>query len=423
MNSVFFRQVLTMVSGNTAAQFIGILIIPVITRIFTPDEIGQYAVFISIYAVLSTIVTGRFEYSILLPKRNRQAFDLFRLSLLSALSILTILFVIVAFFEEQIALLFGIAGNSNWLYLLPLAVFIHIFFLVLTFWQNRHQNYTSIAIGKGLQTSTMGASQIGLGLMSFGTVGLIAGKIVGDTISMLYLWHQRKVLDEAERFGINKKRLIVLAKKYQDFPKFNAPQAFTNALSSNLPIFIFSRFFGESLTGLYAMAYRATFLPIQLVAAAFYQVFSRKISELYQSDADVHSFYKKTSMYLFIFAAFPFGTLFLVSPHLFPVILGSDWAVTGTIVQYLTPWMYIAFIGSAFSFIPLMLNQQRKALIIELTYLLLRVIAFAIGVYLHDFYLAITLFVASGVIVVSYQLWWYNNILKSSGSSIKSTYT
>ncbi len=400
-----------MISGTGAAQLLPILLIPVISRLYTPDELGQYAVFLSLYVVLISVATGRYEYAILLPKLKKHAREVFSLGVTISFSTSVLAFLVIAAFRVQINVFFNLPADVYWLYLVPFSAFFYATFLCTSYLLNRDERYTSIAIGKASQSSIMGSSQVGFGFLSLGSVGLIWGKVLGDVISTLYLWHQSKSIRKAEAYGINPNRLAVLAGKYQNFPKYNAPHSFVNTLSNNLPIFAFSRFFGDTLTGLYSMAHKATYMPVQLIASAFAQVFSRKISEIYRDKEDVYAFFKKVVGYLAGFAILPFGILMIFGPQLFGFILGEEWFMSGVVVRYLAPWMYLTFVVSPLAFIPMMLNEQKKAMIIEVIYFLLRLLALAVGIFYLDFMLAVTLFVLSGVLVISYQLFWIRSII------------
>lgn len=402
-----------MISGTGAAQLLPLLLIPVISRLYTPDELGQYAVFLSFYVVLVSVATGRFEYAILLPKLNKHARHVFNLGVATSFATCAVSFLIIAVFRKQINVFFNLPEHVYWLYLVPLSAFFYSAFLCASYLLNRYERYAHIAFGKTSQSSVMGGSQVGLGAISLGSFGLICGKVLGDFISLLYLWYQSRSIRKAESYGLSPYRWAVLAKKYQNFPKFTTPHSFINSLSNNLPVFVFSRFFGDALTGLYSMAYKATYMPVQLIASAFAQVFSRKISELHRDGNNLYTFFNKIVLYLAGFALLPFGVLMIFSPPLFEFILGENWYMSGVIVRFLVPWMYLTFVVSPLAFIPMMLNEQKKAMFIEIIYFIFRIITLIIGIIYMDFILAVLLFVLSGVIVILYQFFWIRSIIKN----------
>ena len=76
--------------------------------------------------------------------------------------------------------------------------------------------------------------------------------------------------------------------------------------------------------------------------------------------------------------------------------------------------------ASPISFVLDIFFKQRKALIIEAVYLVLRIIAMAVGTYYNNMFLAIKLFVFSGCIVLTYNFIWYLSLLKNYDINRKS---
>jgi O-antigen/teichoic acid export membrane protein len=59
--SEFSRNVLTLMTGTTIAQAIPIAISPILTRIYTPEDFGMFALYMSTASLFSVIATGRYE--------------------------------------------------------------------------------------------------------------------------------------------------------------------------------------------------------------------------------------------------------------------------------------------------------------------------------------------------------------------------
>ncbi|MEA1954756.1 MAG: hypothetical protein U9O24_10240 [Campylobacterota bacterium] len=68
--SEFSRNVLTLMTGTTIAQAIPIAISPILTRIYTLEDFGIFALFIAITAIFGSIANGRYELAIMLPKKD-----------------------------------------------------------------------------------------------------------------------------------------------------------------------------------------------------------------------------------------------------------------------------------------------------------------------------------------------------------------
>ena len=55
----FVRNVVTLMTGTAIAQAIPILISPILTRLYTPNEFGILALYMAVVSVVAIIVTGR----------------------------------------------------------------------------------------------------------------------------------------------------------------------------------------------------------------------------------------------------------------------------------------------------------------------------------------------------------------------------
>ena len=53
--SDFFRNVVTLMTGTTIAQAIPIAISPILTRIYTPEDFGLYALFIALASIIAVV--------------------------------------------------------------------------------------------------------------------------------------------------------------------------------------------------------------------------------------------------------------------------------------------------------------------------------------------------------------------------------
>ena len=59
-----FRGMLVLLLGSGVARLIGIGVIPILTRIYTPEEYGVLAVYTSFVAILAPLLTLRYVQAI-----------------------------------------------------------------------------------------------------------------------------------------------------------------------------------------------------------------------------------------------------------------------------------------------------------------------------------------------------------------------
>ena len=102
--SEFTKNVLTLMTGTSIAQAIPIAITPILTRIYSPNEFGLFALYMSIVSVVVIMATGRYELAIVLPKNNEDAANIVALSLVITLfiSLLSLIVITVLMLSNHI---------------------------------------------------------------------------------------------------------------------------------------------------------------------------------------------------------------------------------------------------------------------------------------------------------------------------------
>ncbi|THA18241.1 hypothetical protein D3M83_06350, partial [Rodentibacter pneumotropicus] len=75
--NVFLRNTLMLMSGTIGAQLLGLVLTPVLTRLFSASEFGIAASFQAVLAVICIISNLRYELSLPLAKTDSDAKNLF----------------------------------------------------------------------------------------------------------------------------------------------------------------------------------------------------------------------------------------------------------------------------------------------------------------------------------------------------------
>ncbi len=399
-------------SGTGFAHLLGIAVYPVLTRIYTPDEIGLFATYIAFFSIYAAVATLRYEYATLIPRSEHAANNITFLAgfilLCSSLLLMLLLLLFGDFFVSSL----NMQKLGGLIYLLPATVFCYSAFMIMTFSMNRHKAYGGIATGKITASSSIATFQIGLGLLQLREAGLILGKVAGDSAGLIWILWRRAKLSASVRAGVTPHRMMAMARRYRNFPKFNAPHALTTTVSNNFPVLLFNTFIGEAVAGFYAIAHKICYSPVQVIGQATYQVFGRRVAEKYGEKEAIIPFFKSTLLLLAGVGFLPFLVLFIISPMLFAWLLGPGWEMTGEFVQILTPFIFLVFVVSPFHFIPLMLDRQRKAFVIDVLYLLVRLAALGTGIWYGSAMLAVLLYALAGIMFNLYMIGWIYTLVK-----------
>jgi len=414
LKSDFYKNVVTLIGGTGIAQFIPIAISPVLTRIFTPDDFGLLAFYASFVAIIGVIATGRYEMAILIPDTLGKAKNLAAFSFLIVGGVSVISLLILLLYGDVIFEFLGFGEFSHLSFLIPAGILLIASFQIFTYLLNRTKNYKSIAAAKITRSFGGSGSQLFFGFAGLTTYGLIFGKLIGDLLSTVYGWWLTQKVSRLKSIPIAWDDMKTEAWNFREFPKINAPHALTNTSSSNLPNILLAAFFSPAIAGFYSLSHRVCFAPITLISSSVKQVYSRSLTEKHNQEKDIHAFTASVFKQLAIFGVIPFGILFVFAPDLFEFVFGENWREAGVYSQILTPFLFLVFVVSPLTYVPLLLNHQRKAFAIDIVYLTLRVLALATGLWMGSAVVAILAFSAVGVLVQIYLLIWIFSLTKST---------
>lgn len=363
------RNILTLLKGSVLAQSLPILCMPLLTRLYSPDDFGVFALYSSLILSLAAIVGLRYEYGILLPKSDTIAWRLLVLSAKITLTISILAGIIFFLFSIQIGNLLKNPALTPWLALLGINLLIIGITQLITFWFNRTKQYGLMANQRVIQSISSNGAQIALGLgFHFGVSGLILGNLLGQLITLIY--SLRKAF--ADKY-LNTKKLLKIEQKllvhFKNLPLYNAPTALIDALRLNGINVLLSAFFTVSSLGQFALAWRLLQSPISLINGALSQVYYQHFTQLPYEER--HFFLCKCIKKSFIIGILPFTLLYLNSEWLFVILFGIEWEQAGQICSILVPWLFLNFITSPISSIYVVLKQEKTLLVFSIFYMLI----------------------------------------------------
>jgi len=164
--------------------------------------------------------------------------------------------------------------------------------------------------------------------------------------------------DKDKKDLISKGLILTNARKYDVFPKINSLHAFVDVLQSSGMVFLLSYFFGGVILGFYSLTLKVLRTPVSLIGTSVSQVFFQKASETYNTGGDLELLVKRMIVRLSLLASPLFIIIFLFGPDMFSIFFGETWRAAGIYARILAPWLYVNFIFSPVSQIPIIVRRQ-----------------------------------------------------------------
>ena len=413
--TAFFSNVLKLVSGSIIAQILGILLIPVITRIYSPDDFGVYQLFLSISGILIAFSCLSYQLAIMLPREDEESANLVALCFILVTIISIVSGSIFIIFSDWIAQILNTPEISQYLIFLPLIVFLNGIFLAMTYWITRRKRFGINATAQIVNSFSSKVVQIAVGLYSASSTGLIAGSVVSGIASLAVLFKQIK--DDLPIFRkVTPKNIRSLAIRYKKFPLFTSWSTGANTISTQIAPLLLAYYFSPEVVGYYAIASMVVFLPMGIIGSATSQVFFQKASDEKNRTGSVTNIVREIQPRLISIGMFPMFILMIMGADLFSFVLGSQWSVSGQYAAILAPWLLFVFIASPLTTIFAVLEKQVLDLTFNILILVSRIVSLVIGGIYGNPYVALLLYSVTGVL-----FWGWMNlyIVKISGISYR----
>ena len=405
--SEFSKNVLTLMTGTTIAQAIPIAISPILTRIYTPEDFGVFALYLSIVSILVVFTTGQYDLAIMLPKYEKSAISIVKLSLIIntifSISIFIVIFIFFDFFQS----LSDKNSLGYFLYFIPLSVFLIGCYNTMNYWLNRKKQYKMLSTNKVIQSLTSSTSSMTLGIQNFGKDGLIISQLLAQAVVVALLIKKIKMSFLFQSF--EKLKIIAIARRYIKFPKITMMQSFFSNTTAELPIIIISSFFALKDAGFYSLAQRVVASPISIISSSFFQVFYQSFT----TEKNKQKFYKMKFIKINAVLLPPFILLWFFMEPLFGFVFGEEWVIAGVYSQIILPLLYMKFLSNLFTTTTyLYYERQIENFILSIIITITAIASLFIGVIIDNLFFGLIAMSVSNCLVILFKLYRSYNFVK-----------
>ncbi|WP_455600142.1 lipopolysaccharide biosynthesis protein [Cloacibacillus sp.] len=332
--SNIIKNVSSIVGATLVAQIIGVVIFPLLSRIYSPAEFGVLSVYTSVVSILTMFTGLRYYLAVPLPKHKRYALALFYVTLVAHVAFAVLLLLLAfcggSYFLEK----FRLSSLQPYLYLIPLGVFTTGLYTIVTQWAVREGFFYTIGLTRIVQALSGNVTKLAMGFAGYKPIGLLLGAIIAQSCgsSTIIKRSLRDIpLIHVSRTDI--KRVIV---KYRNFPLYDMWTAVINVVGQNMPQLFLLFYYSLNTVGLYTMAASLLSLPISLVGSAIGQVFVQRGAQA-KYEGTLSDFSRKSYKIMLTLSIYPIGLISLLGPSLFSFFLGRQWSESGMYAIMLFP--------------------------------------------------------------------------------------
>lgn len=370
-------------SSSIVGNLILIVTTPIITRLYSPEEFGDFSLFISLVTIISVIASLKFETLIPFQKSNYQARNILYASVFVLIIGVLFLGIFLVAFEKGIKSTF-----ENYDSIIPILGLLTILSLGLVniFTQKlaRDGDFVKIAQVRIIQPVAATASQVLLAYSPLSSIGLIFGQVISRIISLVPL---SKTIQSHKIQRIFRARYIKrtprLIKPYLNHSFHLSVAGFANSLSANVPIILFGLLYNNYTVGLYGLALRLMISPISLCSSALTQAMLGEFSKT-DSLEKLQGMISRTTKWLAVMITPSMILLISNIDWVVPLLFGDDWSEASYLILILSPWMIAIFVGAALQNVAIYFSKQKSISIYNTVLLVSKLVIVMVVHYLFN---------------------------------------
>lgn len=370
--SSFLKNIIILATGSFIAQIIAVVCSPILTRIYSPVDMGAFTYIISLTAIFMGVINARYDLSVVTEKDDSNVIPLLQLSFIigGVMALISTIGLGVAVVNQGL--------SAIWILYVFLILLSYAIINPLTAYNNRFKEYKVISKTYTLRKTIQNIGAVIAGIFTKTGQGLILPYVIGQ---FLGIDSQSKTLrtKKKELLSVDKKKIIEVARLHKHQPLFSLPAQLANSLSYSLITVFVTNLYGLATVGYYAISVKLLGLPLALIAGNISKVFVERASVEYKQTGGYWNAFIKTFWILLSISIPMVIILYFVSPALCEWFLGKGWGISGEYIRILAPMFGVRFINTALSPALVIVNKQKFEFLLQLLFLLFNVASYIIA--------------------------------------------
>lgn len=357
-----------LLSGSGLGYAIVLAFSPLLTRLYSPNDFGTFAVFGALVAVGSIFATMSFELGILSARRASGAFRFAGLAVAS-LTVMTVAALALLLLSMTLGLQ---PPLENWVLVSAIA---SCAFAALTSiginWAIRRERAGIAAGATFVSLGGRSAGQAALGFMLGGLPGLVLGELLGRVAGWLAV--ERGILRHAVRSTLARTRKV-----RDDFtaeivyPLYTTPGIALDTALVWLPAPLFALYFDPAAGGFIALVQRIGSAPLTIANQSLGQLFHRRASQMVDTKPGSVVRFVLIVLLLTLPPALGLGVvLWIWGESLAGFVLGRYWGPAGFVALAFLPLFYLQFLSLMTNRLILIQGNMRLKLVASATHITL----------------------------------------------------
>lgn len=337
-----------MAAGSIAGQGLLVVASPLLSRIYSPSDVGVAAVFAASIGIGLNFGALRYEVALQLPVDEAEAANLLGISLISVVATTSVVAVLIWIGGGWAARGVGADALDHYVWLVPLGLLGGGAYRALSAWAVRLRDYGRIARTGVVQKVLQVVTQVVVGLAVGGPIGLIIGTIFGNSTGVGGFARSAWKENRAALVQITVKRMRAAARRYRRFALVSAPVGTFGGVALLAAPVLLAAMYGPVVAGWFGLTQRVISLPGALIGTAVSTAYFGNAANLARADpGQVRALFWRTARHLTALAIVPVTALAVFAPWLFSAVFGPEWREAGIYARVLAPMVFAEFVTAS----------------------------------------------------------------------------
>lgn len=400
------RQAFALGSGTALGQLAVLVASPIWSRIYDPTDFGRYGLIVSFLSTATAAISLRYDAAIPLARDQEEALRLVLLALFCAVpvSILSGALFLVLALRNMLG--FGVVAPWAAVFVVVSLALTSVF-SILRYWHVRNSNFRDISGSLVAQGLGRALTPILLSPLRLSWFGLLSGELIGRSLGIRKLAKGLPpLLMDAARLTTPSK-LKELLRAYRQYPLVFLPSSILDAASAAIAVPVVVSLYGVSTGGEFLLAQQVVSAPAALICGSLGDVFhAQLVPGANRQAADLPKLVWRTAFRLLILACVIYVPVASLAPSLAVPIFGFSWSRVGQFVAILSPATIIMVAVNPVTRAMLVSRIPHIKLFADLVKLVLPVVGLVLGFKLTDGSVTKSLTIYSGMLVLSYLIYF-----------------
>jgi lipopolysaccharide exporter len=378
----FGRAMAQTLTGAMATTLVSLVLMPIITRLYTPHEYGLMSLMLAMSNILGMGSTLFYQHAFILPEDMRELDALVKLTLVLT-GVSTLVCVGVAWIGYGLDVLPGtVADLGGFVFFVPLLSMLTALGNVLHQYMVRQKQF-----GVRAQSMAFGNlfgklyAVVSGGFFTANLGGLVYGQVLGGLLKICWVFRSVEIRFWSRAVDVPMGMVGDVAGKYRSYPRYYLPSFFANQLSNDLPLYVVGYWYGNTFGGQYSMAYNLLQIPLNVLGVSSSPVLMRQGQEVLAAEGmdGLHAYLYGVGKRLFVWSLLPLGVCCVWGDVVFAWVLGSGWKTASVFGAGMAVYTIFQVVYTALSGMFRVLRKEYLAFRSNVLLLALRAVGLGVG--------------------------------------------